>query len=180
MNTPTAMEPWIETSEGNKFWFTTDDADGITVTDIAASLSKMCRFTGHCKRFYSVAEHSVHVSRLLPEHLALAGLLHDASEAYLADIASPVKQLLPDYKRIEEKVMAKIAKAFDLPIGFDKDPEIKKADWSQLKSEAYHLLPSKGEGWFFPKGVLFGNTPGGLDPESAQRLFLETYNRITR
>jgi len=174
------MEPWIECLSGNKFWFTTEDTDGICIEDIAGALSKMCRFTGHCRRFYSVAEHSVWVSDLLPKELQLAGLLHDASEAYLADIASPVKQLLPDYKIIEERVMRKIAKKFNLPEGFDKLPEIKSADWAQLKTEAEYLLPSGGKDWYFPKGTGKGHPPLGQSPNDAAWMFTNAFKRLTK
>ena len=153
------MEPWIETNSGKKFWYTGDSTDGIEIEDIAKSLSKMCRFTGHCKSFYSVAEHSVNVSALLPAEKRLWGLLHDASEAYLADIASPVKQLLPEYKTLENKIMSRIAQRFGLPDKFWEDEEVKRADWAQLKAEAAVLLPSGGTDWYFPEGL-----PNGLKP----------------
>jgi len=68
------------------------DSSKIHITDIAHALSMKCRFTGHCKRFISVAEHSVVVSKLVDRQDAKAALLHDCAEAYLPDVASPVKQ----------------------------------------------------------------------------------------
>lgn len=169
------MEPWIETSLGDQFWYTKDDTNGIELEDIAGSLSKICRFTGHCKFFYSVAEHSVNVALLLPKQKRLWGLLHDASEAYLADIASPVKQLLPDYRKLEKQIMTRIAKKFDLPELFWEDPCLKRADWSQLKSEAEFLLPSKGKNWLFPPELETGFVPVGYSPENAKAQFMEAY-----
>lgn len=170
------MEPWIETFTGKKFWFTNEDPAEVDIEDISHALSQMCRYTGHCKRFYSVAEHSVLVSRITGN---LEGLLHDASEAYLADIASPVKQLLPEYKALEERIMRKIAKAFGLSEGFDKRPDVKMADWSMLKTEAGILLPSKGKEWFFPPDVEESvDVPLGLNPETAELEFLANYERL--
>src|SRR4051812_16341267 len=67
---------------------------------IAHALSNLCRYTGHSKRFYSVAEHCVLVSRLVDPRFAFEGLMHDASEAFCGDVASPLKKLLPGYARI--------------------------------------------------------------------------------
>lgn len=174
------MEPWIETATGDRFWYTTDDFWGINIEDIALSLSKMCRFTGHCNKFYSVAEHSVYVSLLLPKKKALYGLLHDASEAYLADIASPVKQLLPEYKVLEEKIMDRVAVAFGLPQGFWKDTDIKRADWSQLRVEAKTLLPSGGADWYFPPDLKnSGVHPQCLSPEDAYNFFMTRWDTLT-
>src|SRR4051812_23383484 len=103
------IEPYIETVSGKKIYFNEPTEDMFDIKDIAHALSMNCRYTGHCSRFYSVAEHSVHVSNLLKgTSLELAGLLHDASEAYITDIASPIKQFLPDYLMMEDKLMAVI------------------------------------------------------------------------
>jgi len=146
------MGAWIETGTGAKFNYLSDDTDGIRLADIASALSKQCRYTGHCSRFYSVAEHSFFVSLHVPKEFALAGLLHDASEAYLSDIASPIKQLMPEYKGIEDGIMKRIAKKFNLDDGFWKLPEVKEADWAMLMSEASVLLPSGGRDWYYPEG----------------------------
>ena len=67
------------------------DPEDIDIRDIAHSLSQQCRFTGHTSEFYSVAEHSVLVSEAVPARDAALGLMHDATEAYLADLAKPIK-----------------------------------------------------------------------------------------
>jgi len=168
------MEPWIETATGGKFWFDGRD-NNINIGDISQALSKMCRFTGHCRFFYSVAEHSVNVSFLVPPEQALAALLHDASEAYLADIASPVKQLLPDYKVLEQKVTGQI----DTYFGVDSStPEIKQADWAQLKTEAKFLLPTQGADWYFPKDLPEGCFPIGYLPAQAEMLFISRFKEL--
>lgn len=178
------MEPWIETYTGKKFWFTNEDPNEVDIEDIAHALSHMCRYTGHCNRFYSVAEHSVRVSYLNLTHLE--GLLHDASEAYLADIASPVKQLLPEYKALEERIMRKIAKRFGLKEGFDKDPDVKWADWVALRAESKILLRSGGKDWYFPpevansSAIILGGREDflGWPPEFAYMKFMARYNEL--
>jgi len=101
----TQLEPWIETYTGKKLYFLEPKPEQIDIEDIATALSNECRFGGHTKSFYSVAEHSILVATICPAPLALVGLLHDASEAYLRDIASPIKQYLANYKELEEKLM---------------------------------------------------------------------------
>ena len=107
----TKMEPWIETFTGKQFYFLDPTRDSIDIRDIAHSLAYTCRYTGHCKRFYSVAEHSILVSYLADD--PLAGLLHDASEAYITDIASPIKPHLTNYKELEDMLMGHIADRFN-------------------------------------------------------------------
>ena len=77
---------WLQTYTGIQFWPLDPRPEEIDIQDIAHALSLLCRFNGHCQRFYSVAEHSVHVSTILAPEFGLWGLLHDAAEAYLSDI----------------------------------------------------------------------------------------------
>jgi len=108
------------------------------IRDIAAGLSKVCRWSGQCRAWYPVAAHSIHVAHMVPRKHRVAALLHDASEAYIGDVPSPMKTLMPDYKRIENQIMEKIAEAF----GFDYplDPVVKQADAAALYLEREHLF----------------------------------------
>lgn len=105
------------------------------VLDIATALSNICRYTGHLQEHYSVAQHSVHVSHLVPPRMALAGLMHDAAEAYLGDVSSPLKALLPDYKVIEKRVEECIASHFKIPHLCPLAAPIKVADRTMLEAE---------------------------------------------
>jgi uncharacterized protein len=89
----------------------------IDIRDIAHALSRICRYTGHGKHFYSVGQHSCYVSIYCPSEYKLWGLLHDASEAYIADIASPIKNCpeLAGYRAVEKRIMTTICKKFNLP-----------------------------------------------------------------
>jgi hypothetical protein len=173
--------PWIETASGKHFHFLKPLPEDIDIDDIAHALANTCRYTGHCRKFYSVAEHSVAVSELSPD-AALAGLLHDASEAYITDIASPVKPFLKNYKQLENTVMEAIAAKFGFSMPLH--PQIKEADVIQLSVEAWHLVPSQGIGWTYwtmnggrPKSK--GIAPRCLFPKEAKKLFLSKFKELT-
>lgn len=110
----------------------------VRLPDISHSLSMINRFTGHTSSPYSVAQHSVYVSRLLPKNLALWGLMHDASEAYLGDVATPLKAMLPDYMALEQRVQKAIARAFGL--AWPMPDAVKRADLCALVSEKTELF----------------------------------------
>ncbi len=142
---------YILTYTGKHFTLNGTDPNEICIEDIAMALSKICRFTGHTKQFeiYSVAQHSLMVSFLVPQKYALMGLLHDATEAYLGDVSSPLKAMLPDYKEMEEKVWLRIAEKYGLPEVLP--PAIKKADRQSLYLEK--RLTAKDHKWPVLDGV---------------------------
>lgn len=128
----------IRTISGREISLLDPRPEQILIEDIAHSLSKLCRFNGHIDRFYSVADHSVFVSHICPPEYALVGLLHDATEAYLGDMISPVKKLLRTtgsmaYDVAEERLWGAICQRFEL------DPasiaQIKHADAVALATE---------------------------------------------
>lgn len=110
---------WIQTYTGGRFWPLDPNPEEIDIIDIAHSLSLLCRYTGHCINFYSVGEHSLHISKEIwkdtrDENLALWGLLHDAPEAYTNDCARPLKRNWPAWKIMEKKIMDAVCTKFDL------------------------------------------------------------------
>lgn len=173
--------PWLETRNGVKFHFLAPQDDEILLEDIAYALSQQCRYSGHCNMFYSVAEHSVMVSALLPARLKMAGLFHDAAEAYLTDLPKPIKNLFPDYVVMEDCLMAAIARKFN--IEHLDDPLVKAADTQQLSTEAHHMLMSKGDDWYWGDGrppVEAGRQPLGLAPRDAYGLFMATFDLLAK
>lgn len=178
------MLPSILTFTGRYFYFTEPDPGSVNIVDIATALSRICRFTGHTKQFYSVAQHSVYVSYLVEKEQAKQGLMHDAAEAYLGDVSSPLKQLLPDYKSIEHSVERCILSCFGLP--FPLHPSIKKADLRMLVTEKRDLMPDplpgaeRGE-WDWLKGVEpMAARIVPLPPDEAKALFLTRFIELTR
>ena len=112
---PPCEHSWITTISGKQFDCLKPDTDSIDINDIAHHLSLNCRFNGAIDEHYSVAQHCCMVAGLVPERDQMWGLLHDASEAYISDIARPIKPHLANYKELEEGIMRVIAAKFDLP-----------------------------------------------------------------
>ena len=140
-------DAWIQTYTGRKISLLHPHPEDVDIIDIAQSLSKICRFGGHCQRFFSVAEHSVLVSFICQgnsgrarQHIALQGLLHDAAEAYIGDIVSPLKKLLPAVTEIEDKWLKAIGEAFGVGLSPLPD-EVKQADLISLRLEVIDLMP---------------------------------------
>lgn len=128
----------IKTNAGKYFYFLAPHAHDYPVKEISFALSHINRFTGHAGA-YSVAQHSVLVSYLVPPGLALEGLLHDAAEAYLGDVASPLKALIrPSYKPLEDEVERHIALRYNL--AWPMPPAIKRADLILLLTEYRDLM----------------------------------------
>jgi hypothetical protein len=106
---------WIQTFSGKRFNLRDPQPDQICIEDIAHSLALQCRFTGHPRKFYSVAQHSVTLSHHVPRRVAFDALLHDAHEAYSSDLASPAKLLLDDYVSFERRIEVAVRRRFGLP-----------------------------------------------------------------
>ncbi len=163
---------WMQVASGAQFWPLDPQQDEIDISDIAHALSHLCRFGGHCKRFYSVAEHSVYVSMHVPPEHALQALLHDASEAYCVDIPRPLKRFIPGYAEIEERIWRTIARRFGVPL--EMHPEVHAADMAMCVTEARQIMPTKVIDWTEgQQGV--DRKIRCLDPFRARSLF---YNRF--
>lgn len=167
---------WIATFTGKWIEPLSPDPANIDIRDIAHSLANQCRFTGHTKEFYSTAQHCVYVSYIVPREFALWGLLHDASEAYVSDIARPVKHSVSEfgaiYAEVEQRLSKAVAKAFDL--SWPEPKEVKIADKMMLRAEQRDLMandPNPGPIW-----------EGKVEPwvpKIAEEHYLARYNSLT-
>jgi len=158
----------IRTSSGKFINVFEPTPDMICIEDIAHSLAHQCRFGGHLPQFYSVAQHSImcamHVSS---DADRFAALMHDASEAYLLDMPSPIKARLPEYKSIEDNLMRVIAEKFGFE--YPLSEAVKQVDRSMLEYEYNGLMQGK-----------MSNYIQCLDFSQAREQFLMMYNDLKK
>lgn len=169
---------FIQTLSGKRFDYINSTADDVDIEDIANALSNICRFAGHVPEFYSVAQHSVLCSQIVPPEFAFEALMHDGAEAYCQDIPQPLKLLLPDYKRIEQMVDDIIRSKYGLPL--DMSPVVKYADLTMLATERRDLEIDDGTRWAILDGIpcsdLIQIVP--LRPGQAYGLFMNRFNEL--
>ncbi len=173
----------IETTHGGFFDFLDPQPSAVHVEDIAGSLSKVCRFAGHCKWFYSVAEHALLVRALViwAGHPALgyAALHHDSEEAYLGDVTTPLKALLGEpFQTIRDPLDAVVGEALGIDPALFHHPVIVAADLQALRSEAHVLKAGRGLGWgldHLGPGLPAGLVIRGMHPDTAESEFMAAH-----
>lgn len=168
---------WITTYSGIRFCPTVPNISAICIKDIARSLSMQCRFAGHLSEFYSVAQHSVLVSMNCNSEDTLWGLLHDASEAYLVDIPTPLKRSkeFEGYRILEKNMMKCICNRFGLD---EVEPKsIGKADKILLSTEARDLLDGIREDWVNLE-IPLDEKIIPLGPKEAEQLFINRFKEL--
>lgn len=178
------MDPWILTYSGRQFWPLNPRPEDIDILDIAHALSNKCRFTGHSKLFYSVAEHSVLVAKQInqeggpaPIRLQLTALLHDAAEAYLADVPTPIKPFLPSFRALEDKILQAILQKFRCY--WPMPGEVKEADHMLLHAERNQVM-NGGPPWSKDNLPLPASSlkVQFLSPEEAKEQFLSRFTML--
>lgn len=146
---------------------------------IAHHLSMICRFGGGVEFFYSVAQHSVHVSHLVPPQMALAGLMHDAAEAFVGDMVKPWKNQLPHFQDVENNLTRHIFE--QLGIDWPLPVEIHQADLVALKTERLVLKPHDHPGDWMRLDYLDNDDLEIIQPmthEQGRDLFLKRYYEL--
>ena len=146
------MNDYILTYTGRRMFLANPQPHMIDLADIAHALARIGRFTGHGDRFLSVAQHCVHVSKLCPLSRSRWGLLHDATEAYLGDVSTPLKRTLRGeglaclYDGLQETWQLAISKRFQVQIA-----DVKKWDIISLLTEVRDNGPRGEDPWtWFP------------------------------
>lgn len=177
------LSPEIMTASGAYFDFENPDRFDWNIEDLAQGLSLQTRFTGQCKAFYSIAQHSClaadqAIARGQPEH-AFETLMHDATEALVGDMATPLKILCPDYRVVEDRCEAAMRARYDLPAKMS--PEVKAIDLFMLAWERRDLLPDNGdeEQWQIIRGI---EPPAQVltpwSPEWSKIEFMDRFRRL--
>ena len=165
---------YITTFTGKVVFFEDPDPESIDIRDIAHALSQQCRFAGHTRRFLSVAEHSILVSLQCGEY-ALEGLFHDASEAYMVDMPTPIKRKMSNYKDYENRLMKAIFTKFNLQ--YPLPQIVHDADTAQLVKEARALVTlSDWTDEYVLK--MSGLEPYCIRSEDAETQFLRMFNKL--
>ena len=134
----TSTATWIETFTGQHVNLIDPDPSTISIRDIAHHLANTNRFGGATAKPYSVAEHCVRMSFITPKHLRFEALMHDAAEAYIGDMPSPYKLVMPEFKEFEARLEACIRRAFEMP-GAAHPTTVKWYDNMMLITEARDL-----------------------------------------
>lgn len=169
---------WLSTYTGKQFYPLDPREEDVDINDIVHSLSQQARFNGHSVKFYSIAQHSTLVSMMCSQENALWGLLHDASEAYLSDIPSPIKKA-PEflfYREAEKKLMDVICEIYGLCK--EEPEEVKIVDKKMLATEVRDLTMTEGRGW------ALGSEPYDFhiqpwSPEYARAKFVSRLHQLT-
>lgn len=189
MTTDTRIGNWLGLDgTGRRFYPLDPRPEDVTIEDIAHALSNVCRWGGRVREFYSVAQHSVHVAQIVERthpHRALHGLLHDAAEAYLGDIPTPLKKGLRmkvngettmAIRDVESGILEVIAAKFGMREFFRIGPAVHRADALALATEARDLMG--GLTW---PGMVETNEPTiePLSPRAARTQFLGMFRRLT-
>jgi uncharacterized protein len=160
---------WQQTYTGRKVSLTNPKVEDIVPEDIAHALAHICRFNGQIREHYSVAQHSMEVAKHVAPRLRLEAILHDAAEAYIGDMISPLKNLVPGFRDIEYRFEKIIAEKFNILLDNMRHPVIKLVDRGMMLSEARALMRYPGN---IPiEGPLY-EIPRPMDACEAEQVFL--------
>lgn len=127
----------ITLMSGSIFCYTDPSKGDVALHDIVQPLSNICRFAGQLPYFYSVAQHCVNVSHIVPEPFAFTALMHDTAEAFTNDIVTPLKVAVPLFKELELLIESDMARRFGFH--YPLPPEVRLADSQMLALEMKHI-----------------------------------------
>lgn len=172
---------WIGLLSGASMNYDEPEKSDVTLDDLASALSNICRFSGHLPCFYSVAQHLVNTSRIVPIKLAFDALMHDTAEAFTNDLPTPLKWSLPVFKDLEVRIESAMAKRFGF--NYPYDSAVKLADTQMLLLEKKYV---KLDDRYWPNfdGIEYEHLASFVDlkpwqPVRAKREFLERYEELT-
>ena len=179
--TPELDDQWIGLLSGAQMNYNRPEESDVTLDDLASALSNICRFSGHLPSFYSVAQHLVNTSRIVPAQFAFDALMHDTAEAFTNDLPTPLKWALPVFKELEVRIEGAMAKKFGF--NYPYPPEIKIADTQMLLLEKKYVKKDYRD-WPNYRDIEFEHLAKLVDlkpwqPCRAKREFLDRYYELT-
>lgn len=175
-------DQWIGLLSGAQFNYNRPEDSEVTLDDLASALSNICRFSGHLPCFYSVAQHLVNTSRIVPLRVAFDALMHDTAEAFTNDLPTPLKWALPIFKELEVKIESAMAKRFGFNFPYPR--EVKIADTQMLIIEKLYVKKDERV-WPHYEGIKIDHLLDLVDtdpwqPRRAKREFLERFEELSR
>jgi hypothetical protein len=167
---------WMQTVSGERFWPFDPRSEDISIVDIAHGLSNTCRYNGHTRPFYSVAQHSVLVSQNCSPQNRRWALLHDAAEAYIGDMIRPIKKYFPLFIEIETRIMECVCEKYGLPKAMPA--EVDEMDNRILLNEKRDLRMNSSF-YHNPKGEPLPIPPiKALTPEESYNFFMISWDLL--
>lgn len=168
---------WVITLSGKRFSILDPDPASVEISDIACSLARQARFNGHTRFFYSVGQHSVLGAEVAPTpEIALQMLFHDATEAYIGDLVSPIKALLPDFEAIEDGIQKAICQR--LGIEYPLPKVVKQIDRRLLATEVRDLITTDLASWNIHTDEAFDFPIIPWSPEVTEARFLDLAQKL--
>lgn len=182
-----AANPAVELGDGIRllsgalFDYRQPELCDVRIEDIAGALSKVCRFSGHIVRFYSVAQHAINASRIVPAEFAFTALMHDTAEAFTNDLPTPLKHAVPIFRELEVRIESAMAARFGFT--FPLPAPVVLADAQMLAIEKEELKRDFSR-WSVLDGIEFESVRQTVDlspmaPWLAEQLFLDRYRELT-
>jgi hypothetical protein len=177
--------PYVQTWSGRRFYPLDPRPEDFVIEDIAHHLSLINRFTGGTTHGFSVIQHSMNCFQVADEAHKPEALLHDGTEAYLGDISSPLKSILPDYKAIEANCYRVMAQKFNIPE--ETSLYVKAIDLRMLVTEANGLMKPDVDAWWrgteypdlYPLDeLMIGFHPNAMQPADYEDWFLDIFNDL--
>lgn len=176
---------WIGLLSGARMDYDNPEESDVTLDDLASALSNICRFSGHLPCFYSVAQHLVNTSRIVPVEFAFDALMHDTAEAFTNDLPTPLKWSLPIFKELEVKIESAMSRRFGF--NYPYVPEVKLADTQMLLLEKKYVKLDDREWPNYPdlapeveRELLSKVDLKPWQPVRAKREFLERYGQLLK
>lgn len=186
MSTQKNRGNWIQTFSGIQFYPLDPRPEDIDIEDIGHGLSNICRYGGQVDKFYSVAEHCFLMSHAVPRRFALEALLHDAAEAYVGDMVRPLKMMMPDFQRAEDKILQVIFKKFSVLTALQTNTSVvslsravKEADSRILLDERNALMRNTKHPWDVEELEPLGVRVMPLSPTGARNAYLARFEELT-